>query len=394
MKKATHTLSLLLVLIGLAVNPLLARSAEVKGLYQASIAVGDRSDTERKRAIAEGFQLVLVRVSGDSGVSAQDAVAAAATTPDRYVVQYGYETRSASDGEKGGVYLNIQYDPNGVNNLLVRNSLPLWSSNRPKILIWMAWEQGLDRELVNANGMAGPFQILQEEGKRRGVSLKFPDFDPDDQSHVSLGDIWGMFPEPVLAASERYQTPVVVMAKVRETASTIQINAMLQLDGSPFWFEVARSDTGSALRQLMDQIVDKVGALYAVVSSSEVSQQVMLEVDGVTELKDYAALTRYLDGLLAINTYRTQSINGDRARFLVTPASGLDALEQTFRVDRKLLPAPVQPVTPQPVPVTEPEVEQTEAGQDLTPTAETTESSAPEVVIPSGPMTIRYLWRG
>lgn len=397
MKMTLISLARLLVLMGWLLAPMSLWAVEMKGLYQVSMPVADRSDAERKRAVAEGIQQVLVRVSGDSGVSAQDVMASAATSADRFVVQYGYETRSEANGAQGGIYLNVQYDSNGVNNLLLRNGLPLWSSNRPRILLWMAWEQGLDRELVNVRALPGQFQMLQAEGKRRGVSLKFPEFDADDQSLVSLGDIWGMFPEPVLAASARYETPVVVMAKVQESTSATQINAMLQLDGQPFWFEVARSDTASALKQLVDQVVDKVGSKYAVVSTAAGSEQVVLQVEGVNQVNDYAALTRYLDGLVGIRQYQLEAVKGAQARFLMALATDLSALEQTFRLDRKLeLLEP--PATPEPVlPVIPPVVPESTLDSPAPDSPDQPADAAPEVQIPTppaGPTIIRYHWRG
>ena len=59
--------------------------------------------------------------------------------------------------------------------------------------------------LPSSKGRAA-LRMLQAEAKRRGVAFRFPEFDADDQSQVSLGDIWGMFPEPVLAAmSQRFE---------------------------------------------------------------------------------------------------------------------------------------------------------------------------------------------
>lgn len=395
MKKSAQALYTLVIAAFLMMTAGLVQAAQVKGLYQASVPVEDRSDAQRKRAVADGFVEVLVRVSGDSSVAFQEAVQSAQGSAERYVVQYGYETRSESVAGSAGVYLNIQFDANGINNLLRRNSLPLWSSNRPRILVWMAWEQGLDRELVNSNSMPGPFQMLQDEARRRGVSLRFADFDADDQALVSLGDIWGMFPEPVLAASQRYQTPVVLMAKVRESATAIQINAMLQLDGQPVWLEVARGDVASGVRQLVDQVVDKVGAKYALVASAGAAEQVVLDVSAVDGLNDYAALSRYLDSLLAITTYRMHLVDGNRIRFLVTPASGLDALEQTLRVDRKLVPvedAPAQePVVVPAEPAAEPVLDAPEASMD---DAAIAVEPQPATETAPAPVVVRYRWRG
>lgn len=406
MKMALHSLTRVLVLIGWLLSPLSLWAAEVKGLYQVSVPVADRSDSERQRAMADGFQQVLVRVSGDSGVSGGDVLASASSTADRYVLQYGYETRSAGDSDQAGIYLNLQYDPNGIHNLLQRSGLPLWSSNRPRILLWMAWEQGLDRELVSASSMPGPFRMLQAEAKRRGVAFRFPEFDADDQSQVSLGDIWGMFPEPVLAASERYQTPVVVMAKVRESTSAIQINAMLQLDGQPYWFELARSDTGVALRHLVDQVTDKIASKYAVVSSADTSQQVVLQVDGVNELDGYAKLTRYLDRVVAISQYQLQVVQGSQVAFLVNLATDLGALEQTFRLDGKMSVSD-QPVLQVPAgPVGEAVVaEPAQAEGEAEPAEGEPAAAGPSpVTVPSatatqpavapGPPVIRYRWQG
>lgn len=395
MKKSAQALYTMAVAAFLMMTAGLVKAVEMKGLYQVSIPVADRSDAERKQAVVDGFFQVLVRVSGDSSVVFQESIQTAAAGAERYVVQYGYETRSGTVTDSDGVYLNIQYDANGINNLLRSNNLPLWSSNRPRILIWMAWEQGLDRELVNRNSMPGPFRMLQEEARRRGVSLRFADFDADDQALVSIGDIWGMFSEPVLAASQRYQTPVVLMAKVRESATAIHINAMLQLDGQPVWLEIAREDVASGLRQLVDQMVDKVGAKYALVASQDAVEQVVLEVRAVEGLDDYAALTRYLDSLLAITTYRMQVVDGSQIRFLITPASGLDALEQMLRVDRKLI--PVEEVTVQ-KPVTaaiEPEAASMRAAPEVGADDATMALEPPPATETlSPPVVIRYRWRG
>ncbi|MEZ5507069.1 MAG: hypothetical protein R3F38_14345 [Gammaproteobacteria bacterium] len=48
------------------------------------------------------------------------------------------------------------------------------------------------------------------------------------------------------------------------------------------------------MRQLVDQVVDKVGAKYALVASDGAAEQIVLEVSAVDGLNDYAALTRYL----------------------------------------------------------------------------------------------------
>ena len=346
-----------------------AWATEVGGLYKASVPVKDRSDAERRHASAEGFVQVLVRASGDSGIGQQEAVVTAIGSVDKYILQYGYATRDGESGEPQPV-LNIDFDGGAITEFLRRYGLPLWGTNRPPLLIWMAWEQELDRDLVSAEANPGAHQILQQEAARRGVALAFPAFDSEDRTLVTIGDVWGLFPEPVLAASARYQTQSVLMARVKETASAIQINALFYLEGQKYTIDISEADSARALHQLLDQVVDRMGAHYALVTSSLGRQQLLLNVEGVENLQDFAALTQYLDSVLAISLYRMHALQADHAEFQLTLETGLDALRQVFRVDGRLVPSAVE--TP-PIPAAE---------------------GAEPNQAPSGPVVIYYRWQG
>lgn len=355
-----------------------AAVVEMPGLFKATVPVADRSDAERRRAQGEGLVEVLIRASGDSTIGNQDAVVAAAREADRYLLQYSYDTRPGADGEPQ-IVLKLDFDGAVLQGFLRRSGLPVWSSSRIPLLIWMVWEQELDRDGVNAASNPGAHQILQQEGKRRGVPLLFPAYDSEDQSHATLGDIWGLFPEPVLAASVRYDTPLVLMARVRETASAFQISALLHLDGQKQAFEIRQADSAAGLRQLLDRVADKMGDHFGLVASRQGGQQeVILEVARVNRLVDFAALTAYLDGVMPISLYRVQSVAGDHARFALLLDGGLEALEQVFRQEHRLVPALVE--TP-PLPAMPVDGSQSDA------------PAAPHQA-PTGPVVIQYEWRG
>src|SRR5690606_26280417 len=114
-----------------------------------------------------------------------------------------------------------------------------------------------------------------------------------------------------------YEVQTVLMAKVRE-ADGVQISAMLYLDGQQYAFEVRQANSGSALRQLLDQVVDRVASHFALVVSGQDSQQVVLAVDGVQGLNDFAALTRYLDTVLPISLYRMRLVQDDQVEFVLS----------------------------------------------------------------------------
>lgn len=375
-------------------------AVQVKGLYQVSVAVADRSEAERKRAINEGFQQVLVRITGDSGVSGQDVGGGAG----RLVSQFSYESRNQGEGAEPGIFLKMQFDANGINGLLAGNSLPLWSSDRPRVLLWMVWEQGVDREFVNGRTLPGPYRMLQAEAVRRGIPLRFPELDADDAAKVTTQDVWGMFSEPVLAASARYDAPVVLMVKVEESSDVTKAKAMMQLGGKPYWFELSRNDAGSTMRLLMDQVVDKLGSQYAVLTSRKGSGQVLLQVDDVGELNDFAALTLYMDRFPAISNYQLQRIRGAQVEFLVNLASDQATLEQGFRLDGKLSALDDASLTPvvADIPPTVPAASVAAAVDPSLPAGQTqavvpsdagtVATAAAEAPAP-GPVVLRYRWR-
>ncbi|HVL00233.1 MAG TPA: hypothetical protein VM553_10495, partial [Dongiaceae bacterium] len=120
------------------------------------------------------------------------------------------------------------------------------------------------------------------------------------------------------------------------------------------------------------------------VSSNQGRQQLILDVEGVDDLNDFAALTQYLDGVLAISLYRMNALKGDHAEFLLTLESGLDALRQVLRVDGRL--APVEEAAA-------PAATGSESAGTMGEAAASTPEQAP-IQAPTGTVVIRYRWQG
>lgn len=334
------------------------QAVEVQDLYQASVPVSDRSNTERTKAVRQGLQAVLVKVSGSSRISNESGVREVLQQAERYVVQYGYQTRELPAVEEGGrpqkgVFLNVSYDPVVVNQVLRRSGLPIWASNRPAVTLWLAYDAGRGRQLVGGTSQSNLQALIQEYANRRGLPIVFPQYDQQDRSSVRAGDIWGMFMEPMMDASARYDANVVAALKLSQSSSRVDGNTTLMLDGERQAWGVFADSMEEAISQWVDQLADRVGEHYAVAFSQALGQQVLLDVVGVDGIQDYAGLNDYLGKLIAVRVSYPQQVKGDRVQILVSLESDQTALEQSFRVDRKLIPTdPPKPVKPQtPVPV-------------------------------------------
>ena len=346
--KHSITLTVLSILMMLGA---VSQGAEVTNLYKASVEVENRSAEARDAAISEGLGRVLVRVSGNSAITAEGAVQDALKGANRFMVQYSYQTRETLSPEDGKLIkttlLNVSFDELAVNQFLRKQGLPIWSSSRPNIVLWSAVRDGGGlREVIGGQNQPALQQLISNQASRRGLPLILPSFDEEDLSQVRAGDIWGMFVDPIQQASQRYQANVVVVAKVLVMPDGAQISAAMSMDDRQQWWEVSGTTVDQAVAAFVDQLGDRVGARFAVQASLDVGEQVILDVSNVGELKDYARLGEYLDGLLAIRDWRLSLVKGSQHQYVITLESNLEALEQSFRIDRKLLPQPPQLVVP------------------------------------------------
>lgn len=368
-----------------------AHAVEVKNLYQASVQVEDRSSSKRVRAIQDGFSRILVKVSGLSTLASEPHVQEELQRAESYVIQYGYESRKIAavddlDKQVDGIFLKVKFDPLAVNQFLRRNGNPIWASNRPNMVIWGAYDEGQGRQLLGG-AVQEPLQALfKSQAEQRGLPILFPSYDQQDTSQVRAGDIWGMFVDPIVSASSRYQANIVLVAKVSQLRSQARINAMLVMDEQQHWLTQEGSSMEEVVQQLMDQAVDRVGQHYGVLVSNELGQQVVLEVDSVASLSSYAELSQYLESVLAVKSAQLQFMQGDKAQFLLTLESTLDALKQSFKLDKKLFPVSLEPMETLDEGVEQPALS----------VEEPVEEASLEIVPPEpldAPPSIRYRWQ-
>ena len=396
MKATIRSLMPILPLFALLLVVNKAYCVEVKSLYEIALQVEDRTSKARKRAIQEGFGKMLVKVSGASSLISEPHVIAEQAKAERYVVQYGYESRqipSLDDLDKkvDAVFLKVKFDPLAINQFLRRNGNPIWASNRPKLVVWAAHNDGRTRQLLGGAALEPLQAVFSDQAQERGLPIQFPTYDEVDSSQVRAGDFWGMFIDPIVSASSRYQANVVLVAKLREAPLDAQVSAMLVIEGQQHWFDQKGDTLDTAIRQVMNQVVDKVGEHFGVLVSDEVGQQVILDVESVTALGSYAELNHYLESVLAVRRSQLQRMQGNNVRFLLTLESSVDALEQSFRLDKKLVPLEDQPLmeTPPAVQVPEPQASLSQTSplpQTEQPEAQPLDASQLQLPV------IRYRW--
>lgn len=335
-------------------------AVEITGLYDAQVEVVDRASQTFRGATQDALAEVIVRVSGSSRAIESPDIVTALSKPDRFLLQFGYEKlppREAVVTDSGGAFdetllgvgddevlealpellLKLQFDEKAINQLLRRAGLPIWASNRPDVLLWLGAEQDGQRQLVSPSSAVGLSDALLKEGERRGLPLSMPIYDLQDQAVVSIGDIWGLFTDRLIEASTRYPTSGILMAKVfQNNDGQWQGSWVLHVEGRSEWFDSQGTNADEAIAQAIDWATDQMASRFAILASGDDADAVELQITGVNQLKSYAQISEYLDGLVAIRRVEMKAIQGEKLTFQVYLESDKEQFQQALKLDGRM----------------------------------------------------------
>src|SRR3569833_3024926 len=200
--------------LSLLVVPRLLPAVEVTGLYEAEVPVMDQRAAARGDAARAALAEVLAKVTGDAGAARRPPNQPMLQQAEQWLQRYQYR---ATPGEPTAQSLVASFDREAVNQRIYEAGLPVWGSNRPQILLWLAVEDGGGRTLVGGDQRPDLQALVSEQARRHGLPISLPLLGLQDQDAASLGDVCGQFTEPVLRASERYLDDGVLLARIYAT---------------------------------------------------------------------------------------------------------------------------------------------------------------------------------
>ena len=153
--------------------PGLAEAEFVRDLYSAEVPVAGRQQAALDAASRDAMAQVLVKLSGSEEVLAFPEVKTALSRSRGYVQQYAYR------GGQGDTPLtaSFEFDGNVMTRIITDAGAPLWTANRPLVLVWLVVEDGSGRYFVNQESAPELADELLKAFNRRGVPVQLPLFD-------------------------------------------------------------------------------------------------------------------------------------------------------------------------------------------------------------------------
>ncbi|MCZ6710867.1 MAG: DUF2066 domain-containing protein [Gammaproteobacteria bacterium] len=309
-------------------------AAVVPWLYEVEVAVDDQTSAAIKDASEDALLDLLTRLTGLVHIPRLQAVASALASPDQYYNQFSYvqvETLDEDGLPVNALRLRIAFEPASVLRLIKKAALPIWRSNRPKVVAWVVVEANGSREIVGAGGDSELAAAIQERARQRGLALVLPLLDLEDQLQVDPAAVWGRLSAVLNSASERYQADIVLVGRVQAQADGWAAGWEFWIDGELKPFAGQSSDLVELGSDGVDFVADELAQRYAVLGRSV--RDIRLVVAGIHAPADYGSLLRYLGRLEFVDHVTLTSVQGDRMGLVLTTRAEPEQLLQMFAVD-------------------------------------------------------------
>ena len=371
----------------------------VTGLYSEQVAVATESDAERSRAFREALQAVILRVTGEPQWLDHPAITAAVENAQSYVEAIGYSsefiavpaevaalaaqtteatgtpeatgtTEATETAETPGAavkptvatpepdasqaevsaplisttreqrYIDVDFSSALIDELLTTANIPIWDSNRPSVLVWMALQDETgNRSLMTADINNDIIELIQEFADRRGLPVLFPVLDFEDRRSLNEDLVWTLNEEAIRNASNRYGADSILTGRLHFTASGELVGLWQFLfQGEAEVFDGFSTDLREYLHGPLARVTSQLASYFAIVPESATREMVQLRIDGVGSLQEYSSLLSYVSGLGLVEFVSPAQLDGERLELRLGLLGDAQQLFELIALDRDLLP--------------------------------------------------------
>lgn len=325
----------------LALVAVTAQAETVSGLYQVREPLQGQGAEARTQATGKALETLVQRLTGDPKAAQSPALAELRKDPQQIINQVGTEA-----GPPESVL--VEFDPGSTERALRKAGLALWGSNRPSILGWWLNDSVEGSNLVGDGQSAA--QPLRRAAQHRGLPLRLPLADLQEQLVANAKQIEGNDPTPLREASERYAADALLAVHAQEAEGKWQGKWQLWVGDQHEQGNAEGADQAALADAVMQAVSSRLAPRY--VTRPGASSQLQLQVQGMN-LQRYAELSRVLEPYgprlkMAEGSTLTYGVTANREQ--LRAQLGLAKLQEV-----PVEAAPVAPAAPAPAPGANPE---------------------------------------
>ena len=307
----------------------------VPWLYDVEVVVASQGDADRRRAAGAALVEALTRVTGLREIPFGTQVDGAIRESERYYVRYGFATRDIEPEGDGDVvaetHLKIHFERGTLLGLLRRTGLPVWSADRPTVLVWVVLEGDTGRDVVSSRSVGAAEAValtMQQEARRRGLMLTFPLMDLEDRG-LRDTDLWGRFWTAIMRASGRYARDLMLLGRVSANPDGGWLSRweLKSPDGEQelgATFAHRGSSEAAVAGEAVHRVADALAQRLAVRGGD--ADTLALIVRGAQTVRGYAAVLAHLQSREYIDRVEVSAVEPDGLHLRLHSRSARDQL--------------------------------------------------------------------
>ena len=310
------------------------RAETVAWLYDVSVEIPDRSAQARAAATREGLATVLSRLTGLAQLPPSPTLDAALASPERFAVRFGYQEAKRDD--KPIVKLVVRYADAATLKLVKDAALPLWSANRPKLLVWF----GRDAAGRVAPGPAATDTVSEALSTRatfRGLPIAVPADDGAPDASAISDALQRADPARLHDIAARAGADGMLIGRiVSSPAGRAHGQWRMALFGADERFEIDAVTPEEAAAQAIDRATDQLVGKYAIAAGE--GREMRLRIRGIDDFAQYEALLKYLGSLEFVEQLRVDEVERDALHVRFTTHTRWDRFQALLALDGRLQP--------------------------------------------------------
>ena len=347
----TRQLLLNILVSVLLMTSVASQAVEVKNLYQAKVEIESQRSQDRKIALRNALQTVLIKVSGHREVLDNLEIKKAIRRSEQLLTDFRYQRQDNK------MYVVVNFNEQKINQLLVDNGLPIWGRLRPQLVVWLADERKLERSVMHSANMSDIRRVVSEFQAERGVPVVIPEQSVVESDAISSTDVWGRFDQMVSNASQSYAPEGIVIIRLSDN-SLLKVEQLDALESCPIlcpkpiavdWsFKSTESydslpqyseryygvDRQLLLKQALADIADMLASRYALAPTEK--NEYIIDVANVDSLFQHVKITRFLQELSAVSSVTLVGAKGKTRRFSLNLLGSEQAFLASLKLNRSL----------------------------------------------------------
>lgn len=366
-----------------------SHSAVVDGLFKSSVEVNSQQPSERGDAFNQALVKTLIKLSGHRDLVQQEQIQSQFFPAERFVQSFSYkenpeyhaylqnlklETAEANDqkilmqdsinensletqniehitqplGEISPdmpdsiplpFILDVEFADASLESQMKRVNIPIWGKVRPEIMVWALVESDGERKLMGLSEEVLVKGLFEKAANQFALPITFPIADEIDLSVLSLSDLWGLFPDAIDQASQRYAENGNIMIRLHKSIDNIwSSNWQLLVNNS--------SNTGSftsdSIEELTSEIINFVSVAlserFSITYSDELdSQTINLEISGINSFKEFIDVQSFLESLAPVKEVNLETFEADMISLSISLNSSYEQFKEYLNLSGKLL---------------------------------------------------------